>query len=213
MTTTACTQQASDPAPVGETATATPQPEAQGRAAIVFYSRAGENYWHGGRRDLDVGNTHRVAEFIAARVDADVIRIDAADPYPHSYDPTVERNRREQQDDARPRIAGGTPDLSGYSTIILGSPVWNTRAPMIIRTLLDGTDLTGVTLHPFLTYAVGEGRVFRDYAELDPAATVTPGLAIHGEYAADSAPQVDEWIATNGLGGLGGARSTDTPTP
>ncbi|WP_418606576.1 flavodoxin [Georgenia sp. SUBG003] len=54
---------------------------------------------------------------------------------PHNYAATVERNRQEQDADARPKIAGNLPDLGRYRSIILGCPVWNTRAPMIIRTL------------------------------------------------------------------------------
>lgn len=169
------------------------------RAVLVYFSRPGENYWHGGSRDLDIGNTQVVAQHIAERVSADVIRIEAADPYPHDYEATVERNRREQQDDARPEIAGGTPDLDGYDTILLGCPVWNSRAPMIIRTLLDATDLAGRTIYPFITYAVGEGGVFADYSDLYPQATVGTDLAIQGEYATDAAPQIDQWLADNGL--------------
>jgi flavodoxin len=199
---TACGQDA-DPRPsqrAPETAPeAQPTPERSPDMALVYFSRPGENYWYGDRRDLDVGNTQVVAEQIAALIDADVIRIDAADPYRHEYDPTVDRNREEQEADARPEIAGGIPDLSGYDTIILGCPVWNTRAPMIIRTLLDATDLTGKAIHPFTTYAVGEGGIFADYAKLYPGAALADGLAIQGEDAADAGPQIEQWVADNGL--------------
>ena len=43
---------------------------------------------------------------ISARLDCDVHRIEAADPYPASYDETVQRNVREQDANARPAIAG-----------------------------------------------------------------------------------------------------------
>ena len=70
---------------------------------------------------------------------------------------------------------------------------------MIIRTLLDATDLTGKTIHPFLTYAVGQGRVVSDYAELYPGATIAQGLAIQGERAADAGREIEEWLADGGL--------------
>ena len=44
---------------------------------------------------------------IADLIDCDVHRIDAADPYPASYDATVARNVREQNTDARPATATG----------------------------------------------------------------------------------------------------------
>ncbi|WP_418606220.1 flavodoxin [Georgenia sp. SUBG003] len=125
-----------------------------------------ENYWYGDRKDLEVGNSKVIAEMVAAQVDADIFEIEPEQPYPHNYAATVERNRQEQDADARPKIAGNLPDLGRYRSIILGCPVWNTRAPMIIRTFLDGADLSGKTIHPFVTYALGGGRVFADYAEL-----------------------------------------------
>lgn len=170
------------------------------RSLLIFFSRAGENYWEGGRRDIDVGNTRRLADMIAERVDCDVYEILAADPYPTAYDPTVARNQLEQDEDARPGILGELPDTSSYDTVLLGSPVWNTRAPMIMRTFLDATDsLAGKTVHPFLTYAVGEGSVFRDYSSFCPEAVVTAGLAVRGEDVGAAAPAVDRWLQEKSL--------------
>lgn len=75
------------------------------RVLLAYFSRPGENYWNGDRRTLQVGNTQVVAEMIATLVRADVYRIEAADPYPDSYDATVERNVAEQRANARPSPA------------------------------------------------------------------------------------------------------------
>src|SRR5699024_5132622 len=107
------------------------------RALLAFFSRPGENYHYGGRRNLEVGNTEVVARLIAGRLDTDTYRVEAAEPYPFSYDDTVERNRREQQHDARPALATPPPALDGYDVVLLGSPIWNVGAPMIMHTLLD----------------------------------------------------------------------------
>ncbi|MGJ0184363.1 flavodoxin [Corynebacterium sp.] len=192
--------QADSPTSLPDSTTDTPRTPGSGpRTALVFFSRPGENYWYGDRRDLGIGNTEVLAGQIADRVDADVIRIDAADPYPHAYDETVDRNRQEQTEDARPEISGETPNLTGYETIILGCPVWNSRAPMIIRTLLDSTDMSGKTIHPFITYAVGEGSVFDDYTRNYPDATIATGFAVKGEEAIDAGTEVDRWVADSGL--------------
>ncbi|MGC0252755.1 hypothetical protein [Pseudactinotalea sp. Z1748] len=34
-------------------------PSSGASTLLVYFSRAGENYWEGGRRDLEVGNTKR----------------------------------------------------------------------------------------------------------------------------------------------------------
>jgi hypothetical protein len=49
--------------------------------------------------------------------------------------------------------------------VLLGSPIWNVRAPMIMTTFVEGHDFTAKTVLPFVTYAVsGLGSVQRDYA-------------------------------------------------
>jgi len=40
----------------------------------------------------------------------------------------------EQDDDARPRIAAPLPALDGYDVVLIGSPIWNVRPPMIMNT-------------------------------------------------------------------------------
>lgn len=171
-----------------------------GNVLLAYFSRAGENHWEGGRRNLDIGNTKVVAQHIADQIGCDVYEITAADLYPFAYSPTVERNQREQDRDDRPALAAAPSNLSRYTTVLLGSPVWNTRAPMIMRTLLDSTEaLAGKTIHPFITYAVGEGLVFDDYRQFCPDATVSPGLAIRGEEARTALPAVEAWLRKHGL--------------
>jgi hypothetical protein len=89
--------------------TAGQPPSRGGSVLLAYFSRAGENYYNGGRRRLTVGNTQVVAQTISRLIGCDVHRIEAADPYPDDYDPTVERNVREQQADARPAIATPSP--------------------------------------------------------------------------------------------------------
>ncbi len=140
---------------------------------LAYFSRAGENYFNGGRRYLDVGNTQVVAEMIQASIRVDTWRIEAADPYSDSYDDTVARNVREQDADARPAIADPLPAVDAYDTVLLGSGIWNVRPPMIMSTFLESVDLSGKRLVPFVTYAVsGLGRTIDVYTALAPGATV-----------------------------------------
>jgi len=172
----------------------------QQRVLLAYFSRAGENYYNGGRRTLSVGNTTVVAEMIRAAIGCDVYRINAADPYPDSYDATVARNVREQDANARPEIADPLPSLAGYDTVLLGSPIWNVRAPMIMSTFTEALDFTGRTVFPFTTYAMGGlGRTVEDYTVSCRGAKFGEGLAVRGEEAADSDPAVRSWLQRIGL--------------
>ena len=167
---------------------------------LAYFSRAGENYFNGDRRRLAVGNTQIVAGMIGRLIGCDVHRIEAADPYPGDYDPTVARNVREQQADARPAIANPLPSIDRYDTVLLGSPIWNVRAPMIMTTFAESLDFTGTTIHPLTTHAMsGLGTTERDYAASCPAATLGEGLAVRGEDVADAGPAVQAWLRRIGL--------------
>ena len=185
------------PSPSG---TRSPSPSGSpARVLLAYFSRAGENYC-GGRRDLEVGNTEVLAGMIAELIDSDVYRIEAADPYPDSYDATVQRNVAEQDSDARPAIANPLASISEYDTVLLGSPIWNVRAPMIMTTFTDSHDFTDKRILPFVTYAVSRlGSVERDYAAALPGARLGDALAVRGEEATQHRAEVQTWLRTAGF--------------
>ena len=165
------------------------------RVLLAYYSRAGENYYYGGRRTLEVGNTEVLAGMIRQLIACDVFQIEATDPYSDDYDATVDRNMREQNDNARPGIANPLASISDYDAVLVGSPIWNNRAPMIMSTYVESFDFSGKTLYPFVTYAVsGLGTTERDYASSAPRATIGEGLAVRGEEVQSAHSQAEEWL-------------------
>ncbi|MFF4345941.1 flavodoxin [Streptomyces sp. NPDC001530] len=172
-----------------------------GRSVLLaYFSRPGENYHFGRRTHLKVGNTEALARKISSRIACDVHRIQAADPYPDEYDATVQRNVREQDADARPAIQGRLPFLDGYDTVLLGSPIWNVRAPMIMTTFTENLDFRGKTVVPFTTHAMsGLGTTARDYAASCPGATIADGLAVRGEKVQDADADITAWLRRIGL--------------
>lgn len=185
--------------PTPEPTAQPPLPKSQGSVLLAYFSRPGENYHYGDRVDLEVGNTEVLAEMIRDRIDCAVHRIEAADPYPHDYDATVQRNTQEQVADARPAIANPLPDLTDYDIVLLASPIWNVRLPMIMRTFAEALDFTGTIVHPITTHAMsGLGTTERDYADACTGATLGEGLAVRGEQVADAGRTVDAWLARIG---------------
>ena len=41
-----------------------------------------------------------------------------------------------------------------YDTVLIGSPIWNVRPPMIMTTFAESHDFTGKQVYPFVTHAV-----------------------------------------------------------
>jgi flavodoxin len=137
-----------------------------------------------------------LAEIIAKRLDCDLHRIEAGDPYSDDYDETVARNVREQENDARPGIANPLGSIDRYDTILLASPIWNVRAPMIMSTFAERYDFSGKTVLPVTTYAMsGLGTTAEDYAQLCRGARIGTGLAVRGEEVrSEGARAVEAWL-------------------
>jgi flavodoxin len=171
------------------------------RVLLAYFSRPGENYWNGGRRNLRVGNTEVLAAMIAERLGGDAHRIEAADPYSDDYDETVERNVREQDADARPAIANPLESIDGYHTVLLASPIWNVRPPMIMSSFAERYDFAGKTVLPVTTHAMsGLGTSAEDYARTCRGARIGDGLAVRGEEVrSGGAAAVDAWLQRAGL--------------
>ena len=170
---------------------------------VVYFSRTGEQYNVG---VIDKGNTAIVAEIIAEETGADTFEIvPQEDYYPYTYDELTDIAKKELNDNARPAYAGEVPDLSQYSIIFIGAPVWWGDWPMICYTFFEenAEGLSGKTLIPFSTHA-GSGLSGFDskLASACPNSTVGTGLAIKGadtQNDLDSVKQsVNDWLA--GLG-------------
>ncbi|WP_328869271.1 hypothetical protein OHT76_03720 [Streptomyces sp. NBC_00287] len=170
------------------------------RVLLAYYSRPGENFSYGERTNLKVGNTEVLAGMISERIECDVHRIEAVDPYPFGYDETVARNVREQDADARPAIVDLPSSIERYDTVLLGSPIWNVRAPMIMSTFAERYDFGGKTVFPFTTHAMsGLGSTDRDYRATCRGATIGEGLAVRGEEVRDADGAVRSWLRRVGL--------------
>ncbi|MBO3682563.1 hypothetical protein J5X86_47805 [Streptomyces sp. NEAU-YJ-81] len=170
------------------------------RVLLAYFSRPGENYYYGGRTNLKIGNTEALARMIGERIECDVHRIEGVAPYPDDYDATVARNVREQNSDARPAVANPPSSLGRYDAVLLASPIWNVRAPMIMSTFSERYDFRGKTVYPVTTYAMsGLGTTERDYAASCRGATIGEGLAVRGEKVREADTEVRTWLRRIGL--------------
>jgi flavodoxin len=179
----------------GADASSDTRPAPRGRILLAYFSRPGENYWNGGRRNLKVGNTEVLARMIRERLGCDAYRIRPVERYPHSYEQTVQRNVREQEANARPAIVDPLRSIERYDTVLLASPIWNVRAPMIMSTFVERHDFSGKTVLPLTTHAMsGLGTTPEDYARTCRGARIGRGLAIRGEEVRSAEETVETWL-------------------
>ena len=126
------------------------------------------------------GTTKKAGEALARNLGADAFEIKAKKPYTaHDLDWTDKGSRSslEMKDEAsRPEMAEPAPDLSAYSTIYIGFPIWWGVAPRIISTFIESADMAGKELVIFATS--GGSRLapaFRDLQKKYPALDIRQG--------------------------------------
>lgn len=187
-----------------EDQTVEPEPGIEGSdILVVYFSRTGEQYTVG---VIDKGNTSIVAEMISEETGADLFEvIPEEDHYPMTYSELTDVAKQEQNDNARPAYAKDVPDLSQYSTIFIGAPVWWGDWPMIMYTFFENNaeGLSGKTLIPFSTHeGSGLSGFDKKLSSACPDATVLDGLAIRGNDCQNDQDsvrkKVSEWVT--GLG-------------
>ena len=165
-----------------------------GKILVAYYSRADENYGSNGLERLEVGHTKVMAGYIVEALGADEYEIVPVEPYPEGYDACCDQAKQEQADDVRPAIANPLPDVSGYDVVFVGCPIWWGDEPMIVRTFLDGVDLSGKTVVPFTTHAgSGLGSVPVNLQAAEPDARFLDGLAVAGTAVDGAHDEVVTW--------------------
>ena len=141
------------------------------------------------------GNTLQMAERISELSDADIYRIEAADPYPEDYEETAYRAKQEQDDGTYPEISNPVQNWDDYDTIFLGYPIWWYELPMIVQGFVNDHDWAGKTIVPFNSHlGSGNSGTYDDLREMT-GATVLDGIAISGNDIPAKLDEIDTWYA------------------
>ena len=133
------------------------------------------------------GTTKRVAEKIAELTGADIYEIEPASPYSSAdlnWNDRNSRSTKEMDDESvRPEIGSPDIDLTNYTTIYLGYPIWWGDAPRIMSTFVEKYSFDGKKVIPFCTS--GGSAIGRSGSNL--AALAGGGNFVNGERLNSSA--------------------------
>lgn len=165
---------------------------------VAFFSRAGENYAVG---HIEKGNTHIIAEMIAAETDGDLFHIEPVTPYPDDYTECTEVAKQELNVKAGPAIKGDIK-VEDYDIIFIGYPNWWGDMPMPVYTFIEKHSWQGKTVIPFCTHeGSGLSGTENKLKAACKGATVLKGLAVRGATAQNAQAQAKESV-NNWLGKL-----------
>ena len=164
------------------------------RALVAFFSRAGENFFPGGMRYIEKGNTHIAAEILAGLTNADLFEIKSKTEYSAVYKECVAQSIAEYKGNMRPELKENI-DISDYDTIFIGYPNWCGTMPMPVWTFLESHDFTGKVVCPFCTNeGSGLANSLSDMDKLIPEADRRAGLSLKGSRVQEAGPELEKWL-------------------
>lgn len=136
------------------------------------------------------GTTARKAKELAEAAGADVFEIKPLIPY--TSDDLNWRNKKsrsslEMMDEtSRPEIASPLPDLSGYSAVYIGFPIWWGVAPRVINTFIENEDLKDKDVVIFATSGgSGIDYAMNDLRKKYPDMRIKSGQILTGTIKSD----------------------------
>lgn len=168
-----------------------------GKAIVVFFSHAGDNYAVG---NIEVGNTKIVADYITELIGAEQFEIVTHKYDGMAYTPLIELAKEETRKGELPAYEGDV-DLSQYDTVFIDGPVWWGTYPQVMFTFFKkhANDLKGKTVIPFTTHeGSGLANCVEDVKEAFPGANVTKGFSIYGHEVRTEKAKVEKWLKTLG---------------
>ena len=169
--------------------------ETTGKALVVFFSHAGDNYAVG---NIEVGNTKIVADYISELTGADQFEIVTHKYDGMAYNPLIKLAQEEANKGELPEYEGDV-DLSQYDTVFIGGPVWWGTYPQVMFTFFNKhrDDLQSKTVIPFTTHeGSGLASCVDDVKAAFPGANVTRGFSIYGHEVRTGKSKVEKWLKT-----------------
>ena len=162
-------------------------------AIVIYFSRAGENYFAGKIKSISKGNTEKAAQMIAGLTGAELFKVEPVVKYSDSYKECVAQAAAEWKSGARPEIIAYPENIEAFDTIYLGYPNYCGTMPMVMFTLLEKMDTEGKVIKPFCTNeGSGLARSEEDIRGLCPGADVRKGLSLLGSKVDEAKPEIAE---------------------
>ena len=146
------------------------------------------------------GNSKKVAEYVKAKLDADILELGPAEPFSSDYDEVV---REWQNNDVKRdvEIKQVNIDLEQYKKIVLITSTWWYGITPVMKKFLKEYDLAGKDVIVASSNAGWIGHCFKDYKTLLPNSNIKGELdlvfsANDGERdkMLTSKEEVDNWI-------------------
>ena len=166
-----------------------------GKVLIAYFSRAGENYFEGTVKRVDVGNNEKVVSMLLEAIEADTFRIEMEMPYSDDYIKCTEQAKIDLNINARPRLAKYLENLDGYDKVILVYPNYWGSVPMALYSFGEDISWAGVQVYPICTSeGSGFGNSVSAIKKICRGAELQTGLTLVGSHVDEARGKINEWL-------------------
>ena len=156
-----------------------PSGAVESRTLVAFFSRLPEMPSGADavtHATASTGNVEEAAKTIGALTGAGLYAIRSSRKYPVLHRQNSIEAKKELDENARPPLSSPSVDLSKYSTVFIGFPIWWYQEPMIVRSFLEKYDWQGKTVIPFcVSMEVGIDRAENNIKRICKGARVLSG--------------------------------------
>ncbi len=129
---------------------------------IAYYSRA--------------GHTADVAKKIQSITGGDLFEIKGTKNY-GNYVKAIRIARQEFSSGELPEVVGEVENFDSYDRVLIGFPIWYSKAPQIVISFLTSHNLAGKDVYPFCTSGMSGPEGAQELLEKAcPGASVHPGI-------------------------------------
>lgn len=137
------------------------------------------------------GNTKKVAKKLESMLEADLVEIKGKKSY-GSYMKAVEISGKEFETNKLPECTTKVEDLNEYDRLLVGFPLWYSKAPMLVVSFLLSLDLEGIEIYPFCTSGSQQiNGAMKQLFDLGLDAIIHPGHRFSGSISEE---EVSSWL-------------------
>ena len=164
------------------------------KSLVIYFSHTGENYMENGIRNIEKGNTEKVAEIIHNYKNADLFKVETIKEYPTNYYECCDVAKKELENNILPEIKNKIDNIENYDIIYIGGPVWWGHYPKAIDTALENLDFKNIIIKPFTTHEGSSlGETSSDIERLCKNGIIKEGLAIRGCTVDENKEKIEKW--------------------
>lgn len=140
------------------------------------------------------GNTEQIVNRIQKQKDCDVLKLEPLVPYTKDYQTLVDDEESKMEQEEVVELKPYEIDMSKYSKVVLGTPVWWYTMTPVMRSFLKQTDLTGKEVSAMITNGGWLGHTLDEIKKYTPLKS-SINIVFQEHDLETKQSQIDEWIS------------------